>query len=64
MTPSVRHRAIEVHYYYYYYYISTFLTLFKGLHHKMATGTFNLIRCFMNIILVINWTFMSHIVEL
>ena len=22
MTPSVRHRAIEVHYYYYYYYHS------------------------------------------
>ena len=22
MTPSVRHRAIEVHYYYYYYYLA------------------------------------------
>ena len=28
MTPSVRHRAIEVHYYYYYYY-NTFLDFFK-----------------------------------
>ena len=24
MTPSVRHRAIEVHYYYYYYYYCLF----------------------------------------
>ena len=30
MTPSVRHRAIEVHYYYYYYYYYTTLFLSLG----------------------------------
>ena len=29
MTPSVRHRAIEVHYYYYYYYYIWAITVLK-----------------------------------
>ena len=29
MTPSVRHRAIEVHYYYYYYLLNCSSSLFN-----------------------------------
>ena len=30
MTPSVRHRAIEVHYYYYYYYVTMFIIAYSN----------------------------------
>ena len=41
MTPSVRHRAIEVHYYYYYYYYYYYFILFVFIY---------FIYCFVNFI--------------
>ena len=36
MTPSVRHRAIEVYYYYYYYYF--FIVSKSGVHRVHSAG--------------------------
>ena len=43
MTPSVRHRAIEVHYYYYYYHKFGDLTKFLmgGILADLVGGFFN-----------------------